>query len=140
MPNNNLANISTFESLQNQANTSFGKSQMSAFQTDTVIHNAVYKQSRDISEAEKPTVDKIKKDIEKSEKSTKDPLSKLLKSIGDNGRKRNKLQADIDTINKELTESRKKYDSIIGDFEGKARLLSSELQKFGITVEKFDII
>jgi septation ring formation regulator EzrA len=137
---NNLADISAFESLQNQANTSFGKSQMNVFQTDTVIHNAVYKQSRDISETEKPTVDKIKKDIEKLEKPTKDSLSKLLKSISDNEMKRKKLQADINTTNKEITELGKKYDSIIDDFEGKTKPLSSELQKFGITVEKFDII
>jgi predicted RNase H-like nuclease (RuvC/YqgF family) len=36
MANNNLANISTFENLQNQANASFGNSQMGIFNDITV--------------------------------------------------------------------------------------------------------
>jgi predicted nucleic acid-binding Zn-ribbon protein len=139
MANSNLADISAFESLQSDQHSRTGINSMSVFQNNTSIHNAVYKQSRDLSETEKTTVDKIKKNIEKLEKPTKDSLSKLLKSMTDNETKRNKLQTDLDNTNKEITELSKKYDNVIADFEGKTKPFNTELQKYGINIEKFDI-
>ncbi|MDR1269207.1 MAG: hypothetical protein LBK82_06755 [Planctomycetaceae bacterium] len=65
MSNNNLANISTFENLQNQANASFGNSQMSVFQENVVVNNS-------FADAQK-----LYKDYEKSRKERAESRQKV---------------------------------------------------------------
>jgi uncharacterized protein YoxC len=112
---------------------------MSVFQNDQTIHNATYKQSRELNDAEKPIVEKLKKDIEALEKPTRDSLDKLLTTISGNRLKQKKLQTELDNINKETTELVKKHDKTFDDFENKTKPISTELQKYGITIEKFHV-
>jgi signal recognition particle subunit SEC65 len=83
MLNNNLADISTFESLQ--ANTSFGNSQMNAFQTDVPIKNNI----QDIQAVEKALLEYEK--ITKEYATSKEKTKTLKRAV-------EKLDIEVDTL------------------------------------------
>jgi uncharacterized protein (DUF3084 family) len=101
MSNNNLANISTFENLQNQANVSFGNNPMSAFQENATVNNS-------LADAQK-----LYKDYEKSRKERAESRQKVrdaqdyanrLDSISNDIRTRliNVIEKDIKAIDDKL--------------------------------------
>jgi hypothetical protein len=68
MMQNNIANISVFESLQANQNERIGMSQMSVFQTDIVINNVYLKGSRKLEPDELKVVEDIKERMDAIEK------------------------------------------------------------------------
>jgi hypothetical protein len=83
MTNSNLANISTFESLQNQANVSFGGSQMSAFQENVTVNNSIADVQKAYTALEKAhaTLEKAKADWKKAQETAKKLEGEHLKKI-----------------------------------------------------------
>jgi hypothetical protein len=88
MANNNLADISTFENLQNQANSSFGGSQMSAFQENVTVNNSIADVQKAYTALEKVNAEwqKAKEAVKKAdevERSFKTAKANMFKVIRD---------------------------------------------------------
>jgi transcriptional regulator len=109
MSNNNLADISAFESLQNNANRSFGGSQMGAFQTDVTVTNSKEELEK-LAKYENDVIieyNKAKTELDKTEKGTPQ-YKELEKNIEFLRNKGNKMAQLKDSLYKKDVEHEKK--------------------------------
>jgi NAD-dependent SIR2 family protein deacetylase len=117
MSNNSLADISTFEQLQNQTNSSFGITPMNAFQNDVTVTNSKEELER-LTKQENEIIiqyNKAKSELEKTEKGTPQytELTKNVDSLWKKGSaivkaKETMYQNDIKNVTKSVNDEAKK--------------------------------
>lgn len=154
MKNNHLADISTFESIQNQANVSFGNSPMSAFQADVPITNTIiWKTNPKIDPNDQQKIDSLKKNLEEIEKKYQQKRNEAIKKKQEAETKIYELKQQLENINKntdkasdqiEITKKLQKANieqftsseeihKIVVEFGQNTKSITSKLAKYGIT-------